>query len=466
MLLLALLVPMAVLVRSFALEDRLSRAALEVQATETVVSGAGDDLGAVSTYLERINTSRETQTTVLYPDGRDVGPVPGEDPGIVDARLTGQARVDQTDDGARILVPVSLGGSSALPADTPVIRVDVREPGLGSGVLEALVVLGVLALLLLAGSVLLADRLGRSFTTPLRGLASYAARLGTDRHPPPAPREGPPEVREVAAALDLLVERVEVLLTRERAGVADLAHRLRTPVTALRLRVETLADPGERARLAEDLDHLDRTVDQLVREARRSEREGLVARADGVAVLAARARFWEPLAEDQGRPWALRLPTPLREVSVRADAADLEAVLDVLLDNVFTHTPEGAPVEVTIAGEGDAPVRGAVGAGVGDGRGGEVGAGVGVVVGVDGGVERGGRDGSGRGLRLVVDDGGAGLAGVADGPAVLERGASPGGSTGLGLAIARRTAEESGGTLRLGPSPLGGLRVEVVFGPA
>ena len=65
MVLLAMLVPMAVLVRSYALEDRLARAALEVQAVETVVSG-GDDKGAVSVYLDRINgDDQPTRTTGL-----------------------------------------------------------------------------------------------------------------------------------------------------------------------------------------------------------------------------------------------------------------------------------------------------------------------------------------------------------------------------------------------------------------
>ena len=95
MVLLAMLVPMAVLLRSYALEDRLSRAALEVQATETVVSG--QDKGAVATYLEKVNRGHDVSTTVLYPpsdlhpDGEAIGPTPGEDADVVEARLTGQA---------------------------------------------------------------------------------------------------------------------------------------------------------------------------------------------------------------------------------------------------------------------------------------------------------------------------------------------------------------------------------------
>src|SRR5688572_12352438 len=131
MVLLAMLVPMGFLVQSYSLEDRLSRAALEVQATETVVSG--QDKGAVSVYLDRVNRVDGTQTTVLYPDGQAIGPNPGEDERVREARETGRARVDDVEGGAQILVPVSLGGSSTVPEQTPVVRVDVLDAQSGSG---------------------------------------------------------------------------------------------------------------------------------------------------------------------------------------------------------------------------------------------------------------------------------------------------------------------------------------------
>src|SRR5688500_9074350 len=101
MVLLAMLVPMAVLLQDYALEDRLSRAALEVQATETVVSG--EDRGDIAFYLATINEDPAIQTTVLLPDAEAIGPHPGEDARVVQARLTGVARVDDIDGGAEIL---------------------------------------------------------------------------------------------------------------------------------------------------------------------------------------------------------------------------------------------------------------------------------------------------------------------------------------------------------------------------
>lgn len=421
MVLLAMLVPMAILLRDYALEDRLASAALEVQATESVVSGAGDDDGDVAVYLARINAASDTVTTVLYPGDRtDIGPQPGEDARVRQARETGQARVDDVDGGAQILVPVSLGGSSGSAASTPVIRVFVPEPGLASGPTTlAYLVLAGLGLVLLLGALLIADRVGRSFVQPIGRLATYAQALGDRRTPPPEP-SGPREVRDLGEVLQRLVGRIELLLDREREAVSDLSHRLRTPITALRLRIEALPAGDDRARLSDDLDRLQVMVDHVVDEARRSEREGLVAGTPAVAVLADRAAFWAPLAEDQGRAFTVTAP-PGAEVVVHASRPDLEALVDVLLDNVFTHTPEGTAVSVTVAPR-----------------------------------EAGG------GLVLTVDDAGPGFPAGVD---VVRRGQSGADSTGLGLAIADRTATESGGGLVVGTSPAGGGRVVVELGP-
>ena len=325
-----------------------------------------------------------------------------------------------------MLVPVSLGGSSGQPSDTPVIRVLVGEPGLDSGLGRARLLLATLGLVLLGGALVLADRLGRSYVRPLAALAERARTLGTTDRPPgdregPAIAAGPPEVRELAETLNRLVGRVEVLLERERQSVSDLSHRLRTPVTALRLRIEGVTESTERERLSTDLDELESMVDHVVREARRSEREGLVAGADGLAVVADRAEFWRPLAEDQDRAYDVDLPTAgTGPVRVRASAADLEALFDALMDNVFTHTDEGIAVHVTVS----VPSSG--------------------------------------GLVLVVEDAGPGYPDDLD---VTRRGSSGAGSTGLGMSIVATTAAESGGRLVLGRSSSGGARAEVTLGP-
>ncbi len=428
MVLLAMLVPMAVLVRSYALEDRLSRAALEVQATESVVSG--QDPGAISVYVTKINQAGDgTTTDVIYPpstehpDGLVIGPETDldvvRDSRVLQARATGQARVDDVSGGVQILVPVSLGGSSPAAEQTTVIRIQVDPPGLDSDIVRSLVVLLALGIALLAGALVLADRLGRSFVSPIRTLASHAQQLGERGRPAKVAASGPPEVRDLAHAMNRLVDRIEVLLAREREGVSDLSHRLRTPMTALRLRVDALSEPGDRDRLGADLDELESMVDHVVTEARRSEREGLVPECEGVAVITERVEFWRPLAEDQGRDYQLDVQVA-GPVLVRASEQDLQALTDVLLDNLFTHTPEGVAVRITVT------------------------------------------DRQGGGLVLTMDDGGPGLPDDFD---VALRGASGAGSTGLGLSIVNKTATESGGGLVVGVSPEGGAQVVVELGP-
>lgn len=309
--------------------------------------------------------------------------------------------------------------AAARPGLTPVVRVEVQEPGLGSGVLRAWLILSALGLVLWVGAVLLADRLGRSFVRPIAALAARAEDLGDPtRQDGDVPVEGPAEVQALGAALNRLVDRIEVLLERERRGVSDLSHRLRTPITAMRLRVERLGDRSEVERLSGDLDELGGMVDHLVTQARRSEREGLVAQSDAVAVLRERSDFWAPLAEDQGRDFVLSVPAG--RVVVATSFPDLSALLDALLDNVFTHTPEGAAVRLELAP-------------------------------LDSG-----------GALLVVEDGGPGYP---EGVDVALRGVSGGGSTGLGMSIVAVTAAESGGSLTVSRSDLGGARTEVRLGP-
>ena len=220
----------------------------------------------------------------------------------------------------------------------------------------------------------------------------------------------------MARALNRLAARIEQLLIAERESVADLSHRLRTPVTALRLDTESITDPEIASRLSLHVDNLERTVDAVLRDARRPVRGNMAARCDAASVVGERVAFWSALADEQGR--SLRTRLPARSVWAQIDAVDLTAVVDALIDNAFAHTEEGVPLEVSV---GLDPVEGVV---------------------------------------LVVEDGGPGLPGTD----VVNRGHSNAGSSGLGLDIVRRAAIASGGRLELGRSRLGGAHVKVVLG--
>jgi signal transduction histidine kinase len=126
-----------------------------------------------------------------------------------------------------------------------------------------------------------------------------------------------------------------------------------------------------------------------------------------------RAEFWSVLAEDQGRP--MRLDVAIRPLMVGVAEPELGACLDALLGNVFAHTPQGTGFTIALH-----PRQ----------RGGAV---------------------------LTVHDDGPGFAHTDP----VRRGLSGGGSTGLGLDIARQTAEASGGILTIRPGPGGHVIVEL-----
>jgi signal transduction histidine kinase len=221
-------------------------------------------------------------------------------------------------------------------------------------------------------------------------------------------------VAAVAEAFNLLAGRVGELLAAERELVADLSHRLRTPLTVLRLEADAVTETDARDRLRAAVDELEGAVTGLITEARRPITSDVRARADLAAVTADRVAFWSALAEDQGRP--LQTDLTSGPMLVSAAEGELEAALDALLGNVFEHTPDGTAFAITLHTNGDGFAE------------------------------------------LTIDDAGPGV-----GDAAVTRGRSGGGSTGLGLDIARRTAEGAGGSLRIARSELGGASISLTL---
>ena len=191
-----------------------------------------------------------------------------------------------------------------------------------------------------------ADRLVGTVTRPIADLARISHRLADGELDARASPTGPPEVREVADGLNQLAGRIRDLIWQERESIADLSHRLRTPLTALRLEAEAAgesADPD--GRLSAQVQALERAVTSLIEDARARGAAGH-GRCDAAQVTSERAAFWSVLADDQGRPMRVDLaPGP---VLVGVAAPELAAALDALLGNVFAHTPEGTAFEVRL----------------------------------------------------------------------------------------------------------------------
>lgn len=400
----AFVVPLALLVRDLASDRALTAAELEAQSLAPVLA-LTSDAAALQPAVEATRAGAEGRLTVFLADGRTFG-APAERGDTYRLARRGRTFSRQVDGGVEVLAPVVLPGDA-----TAVVRILVPTATLDRGVRDAWLALGGLGVVLVVLAVVVAERLARSVVRPVEALAAAAHRLGEGHLETRVEATGPAELGEMASAFNRLAARVRDLLAAERETVADLSHRLRTPLTALRLEAESLADPDDRRRVGAGVDEVEAAVSRVITDARRPVREGPTS-CDLVAVARGRVAYWAPLAEEDGRAWTFdasvdALPVPL-------PAAGVEAALDALLGNVFAHTPEGSGFRVCVAGGGSGAV-------------------------------------------LVVEDEGAGFAD----PGVVARGASGAGSTGLGLDIARRTAETAGGSLLLGRSGGGGGRVEM-----
>ncbi len=408
MVVVAFVVPLGLLVRRQAESRGLAEAQRTAQAVASglaVASYLSPDLpGSVVELV--LAVSGEGATSVFLPDGSVTGPPTEASPAVTQARA-GRALSAHAADGVEILVPVT--GSTG----TLVVRTWVSDAELRHGVIAAWLVLAVLGVLLVIAAVTLADRLGAALVRPVAALAGAARRMASGDLQARVAPAGPPEIADAGQAFNHLAGRLDDLLLAERESLADLSHRLRTPLTALRLQAEAL--PGAEG-LLEDVDRLGSQVDQLITEARRRSPAAGPRHADLCEVARRRAAFWQVLAEEQGRSAIVAVAPGPMWLALTED--ELGAALDTLLENVFTHTPAGTAYEVSVS----TPVPGAA--------------------------------------LLLVEDHGPGF----PHHEVAERGSSQTGSSGLGLDIARGAARRTGGDLTIGEGPGGGARVEVRFG--
>lgn len=408
---LAFVIPLCLLVRNMAEDRALADADQEARNIAILVSSLQDDDPTMSDVVAAVDERSSATTTVVLANGTTLGSgsIEATDADVERGR-TGAAFTNDSAAGVRTVVPV-------VTADgTDVVITEVTDAQLHRGVANAWAAIIGLGVMLLAAASVVAVQLGRRISTPVTRVAEVADRLREGELDARASLEGPPETKALAEALNRLAERITELLAAERAAVGDLSHRLRTPVTALRIDVEGVDDAALAERLRHHVGNLQRSIDAIVNEARRPVRHEMSSRCDGVAVVRERVAFWAPLAEDQGRHLAVELPG--EPAWVPLDEVDLRDVVDVLVDNVFAHTVEGTAFTVTAR-----------------------------VVAADEGGPAAGR------WQLVVADRGAG-------PVATAPRSAPG-HTGLGLEIVRRTVASCGGEVEIGAAPEGGTVVSV-----
>jgi len=364
------------------------------------------------------------------PGGGAVGHAAASD--VQRAATDGESVTAQVDGGLVRLQPITAGGR------TSVVEVFVPDSELGQGTAQDWWLLAGVALALVGCAVFAVDRLARGAVSSARGLVHAALAVGGGDLGVRVQPSGPRELTEAGYAFNRMADRLVTSRRDERELVADLSHRLRTPLTVLRLDAEAL-DPDDThigefsaaeldrrrgiRRIRQAIVTLEGEVDQLIN----TTREAVAARVaatpengfcDASEVVRERMVFWSALAGDQNRSYRVvgahvRIPVPVAR-------AELAAALDAVLGNVFRYTPQGTAFEV--------------------------------------GLSR--RDGW---VALRVDDAGPG---IPDPEKALQRGQSDNGSTGLGLDIARRAAQAAGGSVSLDRAAMGGASVMMLLADA
>jgi signal transduction histidine kinase len=251
----------------------------------------------------------------------------------------------------------------------------------------------------------------RRLSRPLDALASAAAKLGDGDFSVRTSRSSVKEIDTVAAVMNETSQRLAGVLERERAFSADASHQLKTPLTAMRIRLEgALVAPGadhdaEIRGAVEAIDRLERSVDELLRLAR--DDPGDRRPLDVSTLIEQWSVPWRSRVNGSGRRLEVSVPRNLSRIVVSESA--LRQILDVLVENAIGHG----------AGTVSISARAMPG-----------------------------------GVTIDVGDEGAG---VDDAQHVFERRRSGGAGTGIGLALARSLAEAEQGRLTLlarGPHPL------------
>ncbi|GGQ82240.1 sensor histidine kinase [Couchioplanes azureus] len=229
------------------------------------------------------------------------------------------------------------------------VRVTVPKGPLTSRIEQFWLLLAGVGVAVLAAVALIALALARWISKPVRALELATRRLPDGALPPPA-TTGPPELRRLAATLRATAARMHSLLESQRSFVGHASHQLKTPLAALRLRLENLESdiPGNSHRDVQaaitETDRLAHMVETLLAMAR-SEQSSLsrepVVLADAVAE---RIYLWSPLAAEKKVRLAAAGP---ETTQVTAVAGAVEQIIDNLVSNALRVAPPDSTIEIS-----------------------------------------------------------------------------------------------------------------------
>jgi signal transduction histidine kinase len=416
-------IPLGVLTAN---QDRRDFRTDSLAAATTVSSVAEEFLSDRTTGVQLAKSiaglKRRGDVVAVYAaDGHRVAganPVPGVTPANVAYRGPGQRpRMYSASERLTVVVPVTNDargirlGSVALARSTEPLehRLTVLRGWLAA----------VSAAALLAAA-LIATALARWVSRPLGALEGAAQHLGDGDFTARAPvAAGPPEVRKLAGIFNRMADRLETLVSGHQAMMADVSHQLRTPLAALRLRLDVLAMQApdhlveELAGAHDEIGRLSRMVDGLLAVARAENVTAAPVPVQVEAVIRDRCAAWKPAADE--KPVELSA-TAIEPLTARMREGHLEQILDNLLANAIEAVPAGG--NITLAA-----------------------------------LQAGSR------ITVVVADDGPGMSAQQMRAAFRRFASARPGGTGLGLAIVHRLITADGGTAELSDTPGGGLTV-------
>jgi signal transduction histidine kinase len=397
---LALGVPLAILVHRSVVDSEV----VELQATAATAL-AEIDVPLNDANLRAFASEPEAPDHfgVYDPVGRRVfGSGPRTADATVRRALRGNA-ASSTADALVVATPIVETGSETVRG---ALRVAESLDGAEQRARAAYLLMAAAGFAALGLAWVIGNRLARTLSDPLSDLAARAEGIGDKESLEPGEPSGLAEIDALDAVLRRRARDVNQAILRERQFSEDVSHQLRTPVTALRLKLEAAqataaTAPETFANALRDLDRIEATIHHLLAVARDSTPRPDPLRLD--AVVAAAVDRWQQQARAEGRVVEIVRAEP---ATVMAHRASIDEVLDVLVDNALRH------------GEGNVSIT----------------------------VRR-----VANGVAIDVADEGRSVSAL-HAERVFDRGHGSG--TGIGLSVARAVAEADGGRLLLsGQSP-------------
>lgn len=338
-------------------------------AKETLNTGSGSALPALQPYVDQYVESGVARVVVTNSRGlavvsSDATTVPGSDfsnrPEVISA-LTGVPAVGERDSqtlGERLVfvaVPVLQGDSvlGVVRLSSPKSRIDREVRNRIIGILSA-AGFGLLA------AVAMAVPLALGIARPISRLTRRTERLAEGDFTVRADdSDGPPEVRELSRSFNMMAGRLGLMIEHQRQFAGAVSHQLRTPLTALRLRLEQAQEAvgTGNGRLLEALDasreeadRLQAMVEQLLALARLEGGTVPTSTVNAAAIVRSRMEMWTSLAAEKSVE--IIVDAPETALCIAAEGT-LEQIVDNYIDNALTVAPEGSQIVVNVSPMGN-----------------------------------------------------------------------------------------------------------------